>query len=132
MLRNTFGILLGIIIGISIMIISVFFVKSFFIQIKYTPFIELQKIFNTAPFGFFIIILIFYIFSLLSSSLFTAFYVRIAKQAYLLLMILILSTIALIYACLYNFMLWIKISIFCIFFLSSWIGTKTVKMINKY
>lgn len=131
MLRNTFAILLGIIIGISIMIISVFFAKSLFIQIKYTPFKESQKIINTAPFGFFIIILIFYIFSLLFSSLFTAFYVRRAKQAYLLLMILILSFLAFIYVFLYTFPFWIKISILCIFLSLSWILNEILKINNN-
>lgn len=132
MLRNTFAVLLGIMIGISIMTISVFFAKSLFIQIKFTPFKELQTIINTAPFGFFIIILVFYMFSLLSSSLFTACYVRTAKQAYLLLIILILSFLAFIYVFLYTFPFWIKISIFCMFFSSSWIGNEIVKIINKY
>lgn len=132
MLRNTFTILLGIMIWISIMIIGVFFAKSLFIDINYISFNDLQKIINKAPFIFFIIILIFYIFSLLFSSLFTAFYVRTAKQAYLLLMILILSFIAFIYAVIYTFPFWIKISIFCIFFSSSWIGNEIVKIFNKY
>lgn len=132
MLRNTFAILLGIIIGITIMTLSVFFAKNLFLEIKYTPFRELQKIINTAPFGFFIIILIFYIFSLLFSSLFTAFYVHRAKQAYLLLMILILSFIAFIYVFIYTFPFWIKISIFCIFLSLSSIGNKIVKIITKY
>lgn len=131
MLRNALVVSLGLVISISIILGSISIAKEWYTEIHSIPFQRWQKVLNLAPFEFFIAILISYSLSALIGGLFTGFFVHTAKQAYALLIGLILLFIAGVHVFLYSLPFWFEVSTFCVFFPSSWLGGKLATFTHR-
>lgn len=131
MLRNVLAISFGTIVGVAVILTGMTIAKEWFTEIRSTPLQEWQEVLNFAPFGFFVAMLVCYGISAMLGGLSTAFFVHKAKQAYALLIGLILFLLAGIHVFLYALPFWFETSTFCIFFPFSWLGGKLVKFIHK-
>lgn len=131
MLRNVLAVSLGTIMGVAIILGGMGIAKEWFTEIRSTPFQEWQEVLNFAPFEFFVAILVSYGIGAMLGGLSAAFFVRTAKQAYTLLIGLILFLLAGIHVFSYTLPFWFEASTFCVFFPFSWLGGKLVKFIQK-
>ncbi|XCI75719.1 MAG: hypothetical protein ABI045_03160 [Flavobacteriales bacterium] len=131
MLRNTLAVLLGLIVGIAVILSGIGVTKEWFTEIRLTPLQDWQEVLNFAPFEFFVTMLVSYGLGALLGGVTTAFFVHMAKQAYALLIGLILLLIAGIHVFSYTLPFWFEVSTFCVFFPFSWLGGKLVTIIHK-
>ncbi|WP_235043322.1 hypothetical protein [Blattabacterium sp. (Nauphoeta cinerea)] len=116
------SVLTGIIVSIIEMFYAIKFVKKWFIEIQFLPLKKFKFLLREAPTEFFILLIFFYSFCVLSGGLVTAFFARNAKKAYAILTGSILFIIVLFHVFFYPFPLWLKIIILPLFLPFSYIS----------
>ncbi|XOD67596.1 MAG: hypothetical protein ACMUEL_06615 [Flavobacteriales bacterium Tduv] len=122
---------LGMIVGITVILGGIGIAKEWFTEIRSTPFQEWQEVSNFAPLEFFISVLVSYGIGAMLGGLSTALFVPTAKQAYSLLIGLILFILSGLHVFSYTLPFWLEASTFCVFFPFSWLGGKLVNFIKK-
>lgn len=137
--RNTLSVLAGLALAITIITLAITANKLWFDELdnivlsqKGDVYVYWQSVLKQAPTNFFIALLVSCGVGATLGGVLTAFLVREARQAYALLVGLILFIMAILDIIIYtNHPTWYEIGLFFIFFPFSWVGGKIVDVLMK-